>query len=119
MGCVLPAGLGEAPARQAALDAGLAQSVPATTVNKMCGSAMKAVMFAADGLRTGDSDFAVAGGLESMTNAPYLCPRPAAAFEWAMAKSSTTCSSRPAKPMGRPADGLFRRKHGAKVRLYA
>ncbi len=72
MGCVLPAGQGQAPARQAALGAGIPDSVPATTVNKMCGSGMKAVMMAADSLRSGDSDFAVAGGLESMTNAPYL-----------------------------------------------
>lgn len=72
MGCVLPAGLGQAPARQAALGAGIPQATPTTTVNKMCGSGMKAVMLAADGLRTGDQDFAVAGGLESMTNAPYL-----------------------------------------------
>ena len=72
LGCVLPAGQGQAPARQAALGAGIPDSVPATTVNKMCGSGMKAVMMAADSLRSGDSDFAVAGGLESMTNAPYL-----------------------------------------------
>ena len=70
MGCVLPAGQGQAPARQAALKAGIPDSVPATTINKMCGSGMKAVMMAADGLRSGDCDFAVAGGLESMTNAP-------------------------------------------------
>ena len=74
-GCVLPAGLGQAPARQAALGAGLPNSVPTTTINKMCGSAMRAVMMAADALRTGDIDFAVAGGLESMTNAPYLLPK--------------------------------------------
>jgi len=72
MGCVLPAGIGQAPARQAAIAAGIPQSVPATTINKMCGSGMRAVMMAADALRTGDIDFAVAGGLESMTNAPYL-----------------------------------------------
>ncbi|MFO0334076.1 MAG: acetyl-CoA C-acyltransferase [Pseudomonadota bacterium] len=72
MGCVLPAGVGQAPARQAALSAGVPASSPATTINKMCGSGMKAVMMAADGLRNGDVDFAVAGGLESMTNAPYL-----------------------------------------------
>jgi len=75
MGCVLPAGLGQAPARQAAIAAGLPNGTPATTVNKMCGSAMKAVMMAADQLRTGDIDFAVAGGLESMSNAPYLLPK--------------------------------------------
>jgi acetyl-CoA C-acetyltransferase len=75
MGCVLPAGLGQAPARQAALAGGIPNSVPTTTVNKMCGSGMRAVMMAADALRTGDIDFAVAGGLESMTNAPYLLPK--------------------------------------------
>jgi acetyl-CoA C-acetyltransferase len=71
-GCVLPAGLGQAPARQAALAAGIAASVPATTVNKMCGSGMKALMIAADQVRNGDSAVALAGGLESMSNAPYL-----------------------------------------------
>ncbi|HUO79104.1 MAG TPA: acetyl-CoA C-acyltransferase [Steroidobacteraceae bacterium] len=75
MGCVLPAGLGQAPARQAALGGGIPNSVPATTVNKMCGSAMRAVMLAADALRSGDIDLAVAGGLESMSNAPYLLPK--------------------------------------------
>src|SRR5208283_4669195 len=67
MGCVLPAGQGQAPARQAALKAGLPLSTGATTVNKMCGSAMQAAMLAHDGL--------VAGGMESMTNAPYLLPK--------------------------------------------
>ncbi|MCC7198550.1 MAG: acetyl-CoA C-acyltransferase, partial [Gammaproteobacteria bacterium] len=80
MGCVLPAGLGQAPARQAALGAGVPDSVPATTINKMCGSGMKSVMLAADGLRSGDSDFAVAGGLESMSNAPYLLPKARAGY---------------------------------------
>jgi len=75
MGCVLPAGLGQGPARQAALGAGIPDTVPATTVNKLCGSAMKAIMMAADSLRTGDIDVAVAGGPESMTNAPYLLPK--------------------------------------------
>ncbi len=72
MGCVLPAGLGQAPARQAAVGAGIAMSVPATTVNKMCGSGMKAVMMAADQIRAGSARIVLAGGLESMTNAPYL-----------------------------------------------
>jgi acetyl-CoA C-acetyltransferase len=72
MGCVLPAGLGQAPARQAAMAAGIPVGTPATTINKMCGSGMRAIMMASDALRTGDIDFAVAGGLESMTNAPYL-----------------------------------------------
>jgi len=71
-GCVLPAGLGQAPARQAAIGAGVAASVPATTVNKMCGSGMKALMIGADQVRTGDAGIVLAGGLESMSNAPYL-----------------------------------------------
>lgn len=75
MGCVLPAGLGQAPARQAAMGAGIPTATPATTVNKMCGSGMRAVMLAADALRTGDIDIAVAGGLESMSNAPYILPK--------------------------------------------
>jgi acetyl-CoA C-acetyltransferase len=72
MGCVLPAGLGQAPARQAALGAGLPTSVEATTVNKMCGSGMQAAILAADSLAAGSVDVVVAGGMESMTNAPYL-----------------------------------------------
>src|SRR5262245_3863058 len=75
MGCVLPAGQGQAPARQAALGAGLPQSVPCTTVNKMCGSGMKTVMLAFDGLHARGKDIVVAGGMESMTNAPYLLPK--------------------------------------------
>ncbi len=72
MGCVLPAGLGQAPARQAALGAGLPQSVEATTVNKMCGSGMQAAIMAHDALAAGSADIIVAGGMESMSNAPYL-----------------------------------------------
>ena len=72
MGCVLPAGLGQAPARQAALGAGLPKSVEATTVNKVCGSGMQAAMFAHDMLAAGSSDLIVAGGMESMSNSPYL-----------------------------------------------
>jgi len=74
MGCVLPAGLGQAPARQAARYGGLPDGVSATTVNKVCGSGMKAVMIAADQLALGRADIVVAGGMESMTNAPYLLP---------------------------------------------
>ncbi|MFC6447559.1 acetyl-CoA C-acyltransferase [Shinella zoogloeoides] len=74
-GCVLPAGQGQAPARQAALGAGLPFSAGATTVNKMCGSGMKAVMLAHDLIAAGSTSFAVAGGMESMTNAPYLLDR--------------------------------------------
>ncbi|WP_374571793.1 acetyl-CoA C-acyltransferase [Phenylobacterium sp.] len=72
MGCVLPAGLGQAPARQAALGAGLPKSVQATTVNKMCGSGMQAAILAHDALAAGSVDVVIAGGMESMTNAPYL-----------------------------------------------
>jgi acetyl-CoA C-acetyltransferase len=72
MGCVLPANLGQAPARQAALGAGVPNAVPATTINKMCGSGLKAVMMAADQVRSGTAEIIVAGGLESMSNAPYL-----------------------------------------------
>jgi len=72
MGCVLSAGLGQAPARQAALKAGLPESIGATTVNKMCGSGMQAAILAADTLAAGSSDLVIAGGMESMTNAPYL-----------------------------------------------
>jgi len=75
MGCVLPAGLGQAPARQAALGAGLPLSVGCTTVNKMCGSGMKAAMFAHDVLLNEKDHILVAGGMESMTNAPYLLPK--------------------------------------------
>jgi acetyl-CoA C-acetyltransferase len=72
MGCVLPAGLGQAPARQAALGAGLPLSVEATTVNKVCGSGMQAAMFAHDMIACGSADLVVAGGMESMSNSPYL-----------------------------------------------
>ncbi len=72
MGCVLPAGLGQAPARQAALKAGLPKSVQATTVNKVCGSGMQTVIMASEAIAAGSLDVAIAGGMESMTNAPYL-----------------------------------------------
>ncbi|TCJ37459.1 acetyl-CoA C-acyltransferase [Parafrankia sp. BMG5.11] len=72
MGCVLPAGLGQAPARQAAIKAGLPTSVQATTVNKVCGSGMQTVIMASEAIAAGSLDVAVAGGMESMTNAPYL-----------------------------------------------
>ena len=72
MGCVLAAGLGQAPARQAALGAGLPQSTPCTTVNKMCGSGLKTVVMAIQAIQSGDVDVAVAGGMESMSNAPHL-----------------------------------------------
>ncbi|MBV7408808.1 acetyl-CoA C-acyltransferase [Maritimibacter sp. DP1N21-5] len=75
MGCVLPAGQGQAPARQAGFAAGLGEEVPATTLNKMCGSGMKAAMIAHDQIALGQTGIMVAGGMESMTNAPYLLPK--------------------------------------------
>lgn len=75
MGCVLPAGQGQAPARQAALGAELPLGVGCTTVNKMCGSGMKATMFAHDLIKAGTNDIMISGGMESMTNAPYLLPK--------------------------------------------
>ena len=75
MGCVIQAGLGQNPARQAALGGGLPPSVSAVTVNKVCGSGLKAVMMAAQGIQLGDTELVVAGGMESMSNAPYLIPK--------------------------------------------
>src|ERR1051325_10939254 len=75
MGCVIQAGLGQNPARQAALRGGLLPAVAAVTVNKVCGSGLKAVMMAAQGIQLGDTDVVVAGGMESMSNAPYLIPK--------------------------------------------
>ena len=75
MGCVIQAGLGQNPARQAALNGGLPSTVAAVTVNKVCGSGLKAVMMAAQGVQLGDSELVVAGGMESMSNAPYLLPK--------------------------------------------
>lgn len=72
MGCVLPAGLGQAPARQAAIHAGIPNTTPCTTINKVCGSGMKAIMLIHDMILVGSTDIGVAGGMESMTNAPYL-----------------------------------------------
>jgi acetyl-CoA C-acetyltransferase len=80
MGCVLPAGLGQAPARQAALAAGLPMSTPCQTINKMCGSAMRTVMSGADQILAGSAQVVVAGGMESMTNAPYLLPKARAGY---------------------------------------
>ncbi len=80
IGCVLPAGVGQAPARQAALAAGLAQSVGCTTVNKVCGSGMRAAMLGHDLIRAGSADVILAGGMESMTNAPYLLPKARAGY---------------------------------------
>src|SRR5881227_4085664 len=75
MGCVIQAGLGQNPARQAALRGGLPNTVSAVTVNKVCGSGLKAIMMAAQGIALGDTEIVVAGGMESMSNAPYLVPK--------------------------------------------
>ena len=75
LGCVLPAGLGQAPARQAALAAGIPTGVPCTTVNKVCGSGMKTTMLGHDLIRAGSADIVLTGGMESMSNAPYLMPK--------------------------------------------
>ena len=75
MGCVLPAGLGQAPARQASLKAGIPASVGCMTINKVCGSGMKAVMLGHDAIKAGSSEIVIAGGMESMTNAPYMLPK--------------------------------------------
>jgi acetyl-CoA C-acetyltransferase len=80
MGCVLSAGLGQAPARQAALAAGLPETIPCTTLNKVCGSGMKAIMQARQALISGDADVVVAGGMESMSGAPYLLPKARAGY---------------------------------------
>jgi acetyl-CoA C-acetyltransferase len=82
MGCVLPAGQGQAPARQAALGAGLDKSTPCTTINKMCGSGMKAAMLAVDEILAGEATVVVAGGMESMTNAPHLLPKARAGYRY-------------------------------------
>lgn len=86
MGCVLPAGVGQAPARQAALAAGLPEAVPCTTVSKVCGSGLKAVMLAHDGIVSGTTNIAVAGGMESMTNAPHLLPKVRSGYKMGEAK---------------------------------
>lgn len=80
MGCVLPAGTGQAPARQAAIKAGIPANTPCTTVNKVCGSGMKTVMFAHDAIAAGSADIILAGGMESMTNAPYLLTKARAGY---------------------------------------
>jgi acetyl-CoA C-acetyltransferase len=87
MGCVLPAGLGQNPARQAALRGGLADSVSALTINMVCGSGLKAVALAAQAIAVGDSEVAVAGGMESMSNAPYLLPNARKGFRMGDAKA--------------------------------
>ena len=90
MGCVLPAGQGQAPARQAARGAGLPDAVGATTVNKVCGSGMKATMLGHDLLRAGSAEIVVAGGMELMSNAPYLLAKARGGYRAGMTASLTT-----------------------------
>ncbi len=90
MGCVLTGGMGQAPARQAALGAGVPNSVPCLTINKVCGSGMKAAMLAAQAIKLGDSAVVVAGGMESMTNAPYAMPTARAGFRMGNATAIDT-----------------------------
>src|SRR5882757_2675786 len=109
MGCVLSAGLGQAPARQAALGAGLPTGTPTTTVNKMCGSAMRAVMLASDQILAGSAQVIVAGGLESMTNAPYLLPKARARLPKGQQRGlEQHVLRRLQEPLGGKADGLLR-----------
>ena len=89
MGNVLSAGMGQAPARQCVIKAELPVSTGAVTINKVCGSGLQAVMFARREILVGDADVIVAGGMESMTNAPYVLPKARAATGWATARSST------------------------------
>lgn len=96
-GCVLPAGLGQAPARQAALGAGLDKSTRCTTVNKMCGSGMETTILAHDMLLAGSADVVIAGGMESMSNSPYCSTVLAPVTAWAMAGCSIRCSSTASK----------------------
>jgi acetyl-CoA C-acetyltransferase len=86
LGCVIPAGIGQAPARQAAIAAGIPVSVGATTVNKVCGSGMKAVMMASQSIALGEEDFALAGGMESMSKAPYLLDKARSGYRYGDAK---------------------------------
>jgi acetyl-CoA C-acetyltransferase len=87
IGCVLPAGVGQAPARQAVLGAGLPKSTPCSTLNKVCGSGMKAVMLAYDQIRSGSADVMLAGGMESMTNAPHLLPKARQGYRYGHVKA--------------------------------
>ena len=103
MGCVLPAGQGQAPARQAAIGAGLPLAAGATTINKMCGSGMKAAMVAHDLLRAGSADVVVAGGMESMSNAPYLLDRARSGYR--MGHGRIARSHVPRRPRGRLRQG--------------
>ena len=121
MGCVLPAGQGQAPARQASLGGGLPLATGCTTVNKMCGSGMKAAMLANDLLLAGSNAIMVAGGMESMTNAPYLLPKARAGYpDGASAGVGSHVPGRPRRRLRQGApDGQLRRGLRVQVRLHA
>ena len=90
MGQVLPLGYGQNPAKQAAVKAGMPWETECITINKVCGSALKAVMLAAQAIQVGDAEVVVAGGMENMSMAPYYCPKPASVTAWAPASSRIT-----------------------------
>jgi acetyl-CoA C-acetyltransferase len=120
MGCVLPAGLGQAPARQAALGAGCPPSTGAITINKVCGSGMRAVMSAANDLRVGEFTLVAAGGMESMSNAPYL----AAGARDGLAAGARQADRlddprRAVGPLRRQAHGELRRELRQEIRLHS
>ncbi len=118
LGCVLPAGLGQAPARQASLGAGVPASVPATTVNKVCGSGMKTAMIGSDAIRAGSARIVVAGGIESMTNAPYLLPKARGGYRMGHGELlDHMFYDGLQNPVRQSDDGLLRGRHRAQVRL--
>ncbi len=119
LGCVLQAGQGQAPARQAALGAGIPLSVPATTVNKMCGSGMKSVMLGADQIRAGNASAILAGGFESMTNAPYLLQKARGGYRMGHGEILDHMFSTACRAPGRQGHGLLCRRHRGEVRLHA
>ena len=120
MGCVLSAGVGQAPARQAALGAGLPAGVPQRPSTEMCGSAMRAIMLASDQILAGSARVIVAGGLESMTNAPYLLPKARAGYRMGHQEAARSHDLRSGcRVPGRAADGLLRRGDCEPVRIHA
>ena len=120
MGCVLPAGQGQAPARQAARGAGLPDATGATTVNKVCGSGMKATMLAHDIIKAGSADIVLSGGMESMTNAPYLLAKARGGYRAGHDRIiDHMIHGRPrGRLRDRPLDGRFRRGHRGSLSVH-
>ena len=120
MGNVLSAGMGQAPARQCVIKADFPVAVGAITLNKVCGSGLQAVMFARREILVDDADVIVAGGMESMTNAPYLLPKARARPSYGQRRGGRLDDRRrPVGPLRRPPHGRLRRRHGREVRLHA